>query len=66
MYGVIGKAKQTSSTMKNLSMLVLINKSKGYLKFVKIMNVFNDKYNAVEAELDEVEQYVPEQEGIEG
>ena len=66
MYGVIGKAKQTSSTMKNLSMLVLINKSKGYLKFVKIMNVFNDKFNDVEAELDEVEQYVPEQEGIEG
>ena len=47
-------------------MLVLINKSKGYLKFVKIMNVFNDKFNDVEAELDEVEQYVPEQEGIEG
>ena len=66
MYGVIGKAKQTSSTMKNLSMLVLINKSKGYLKFVKIMNVFNDKFNDVEAELDKVEQYVPEQEGIEG
>ena len=59
--GVIARAKRASFTVKNLAMLVFINKNKDFLQSIKSMNIFEDDFESLQKdELDEVEEFMKE------
>ena len=64
--GVIARAKRTSFRVKILSMLVLINKNKDFVQSLTTMNIFEDNFEAIQDELDEVEDISKENGETEG
>ena len=64
--GVTARAKRASFPVKNLSMLVLINKNKDFVQSFTAMNIFEDNFEAIRDELDEVEDFSKENGETEG
>ena len=63
--GVIARARRASFTIKNLSMLVFINKNKALFDEIGKRNIFEDKFEGMDDLFDEIEVFLNENKEIE-
>jgi len=63
--GVIARARRASFTIKNLSMLVFINKNKALFDEIGKRNILEDKFEGMDDLFDEIEVFLNENKEIE-